>query len=122
MIREIPVQNFMMLRRGAASPRRTVDGRGASPRGWRSDDGIVEIGGAKEAVEDVVEMPDRLAENLILFIRQNGGRLPRKRRLDEFKALTDDEVALLEKLVGDAFAGLEEAAATDALPQPAKRP
>ena len=38
---------------------------------------------------DTVEMPDRLAENLVMFIRQNNGALPKKRRANEFKQLTD---------------------------------
>ena len=60
---------------------------------------------ATRRIMDAVEMPDRLAENLVMFIRQNAGKLPRKRREDEFKALTDDEVARLEQTVRDAFAG-----------------
>jgi hypothetical protein len=52
-----------------------------------------------------IEMPDRLAENLIMFIRENKGSLPRKRREGEFKKLRDDEVALIEGIVNDAFDG-----------------
>jgi hypothetical protein len=44
----------------------------------------------------IVEMPDRVAENLLMFIRQNTGTLPKRRRTGEFKRLTDDEVAKLE--------------------------
>ncbi len=33
---------------------------------------------------DTVEMPDRLAENLIIYIRENNGTLGRKRRENEF--------------------------------------
>jgi hypothetical protein len=60
---------------------------------------------ATRRIMDVVEMPDRLAENLVIFIRQNNGTLPRKRREGEFKQLLDEEVALLEGIVNDAFAG-----------------
>lgn len=60
---------------------------------------------ALRRVMDAVEMPDRLAENVIMFIRQNGGTLPKKRRQGEFDALTDDEVAQLEAIVADAFDG-----------------
>lgn len=52
-----------------------------------------------------VEMPDRLAQNLILFVRQNRGMLAKKRREKEFKALTDDEVTDLETIINDAFDG-----------------
>jgi hypothetical protein len=60
---------------------------------------------ATRRIMDIVEMPDRLAENLVIFIRQNNGILPRKRREGEFKQLRDEEVALLEGIVNDAFAG-----------------
>ena len=36
-------------------------------------------------IMDAVEMPDRLAENLVMFIRQNNGTLSKKRREGEFK-------------------------------------
>ena len=56
-------------------------------------------------IMDAVEMPDRVAENLVLFIRQNDGSLSKKRREGEFKNLRDDEVASIEGIVNDAFAG-----------------
>ncbi len=52
---------------------------------------------------DTVEMPDRLAEDLLMFIRQNNGRLPKRRRTGEFKALSDREVAAIEAAVAEAF-------------------
>jgi len=54
-------------------------------------------------ITDFVDMPDRLAQNLVLFIRQNNGTLPKRRRHKEFEALTDKEVALLEGIVVEAF-------------------
>ncbi len=59
-------------------------------------------------IMDAVEMPDRVAENLVMFIRQNKGTLSKKRRTDEYKKLRDDEVTLLEGIVGDAFEGFDE--------------
>ena len=56
-------------------------------------------------IMDAVEMPDRVAENLVIFIRQNDGTLSKKRRAGEFNKLRDDEVTLIERLVADAFAG-----------------
>jgi hypothetical protein len=41
-----------------------------------------------------IERPDRLAEDLVMFIRQNNGTLSKKRRQGGFKKLRDDEVAL----------------------------
>jgi hypothetical protein len=55
-------------------------------------------------IMDAVEMPDRIAENLVMFIRQNNGTLSKRRRDGEFKKLRDDEVILIESIVKDAFA------------------
>jgi len=63
---------------------------------------------AMQRIMDAVEMPDRIAENLVLLIRQNDGVLSKKRRESEFKELRDDEVALVEGIVNEAFAGFEE--------------
>jgi urease gamma subunit len=59
---------------------------------------------------DTVEMPDRLADDLLLFIRQNEGTLAKKRREREFKALKDEEIAQLEEVVRNAFDGFENVA------------
>lgn len=61
-------------------------------------------------IMDIVEMPDRLAENLVLFVRQNEGALPKRRREGEFSALSDAEVAHLETVVRDAFDGFDDSA------------
>ncbi|HEY4089271.1 MAG TPA: Fic family protein [Bryobacteraceae bacterium] len=62
---------------------------------------------AMRRIMETVEMPDRLAANLIQFIRQNDGVLGRKPREAEFRQLTDGEVQQIETIVGDAFAGFE---------------
>ncbi len=58
---------------------------------------------------EAVEMPDRVAEDLVMFIRQNGGALSKKRRQAEFRQMTDDEVQRVERIVAEAFAGFAEA-------------
>jgi len=60
-------------------------------------------------IMDAVEMPDRVAEDLVMFIQQNDGALPRRRRDGDFKKLQDEEVALLENIVRDVFKGFDEA-------------
>ncbi len=45
---------------------------------------------------NAVEMPDRVAENLVIFIRQVNGTLPRKRLESEFKKLRATDVTLIE--------------------------
>jgi hypothetical protein len=48
-------------------------------------------------------MPDNLAKSLIIFIRQNHGALPKKRRTREFAKLTNAEVLSAETIVQNAF-------------------
>src|SRR5882672_3013296 len=60
---------------------------------------------ALRRIMNTVEMPDRLAENLLMFIRQNKGKLAKRQRTGEFEKLTDTEVASLEAVVGEAFEG-----------------
>lgn len=55
-------------------------------------------------IMDAVEMPDRFAEDLVMFIRQNDGVLPKRRRTGEFAELRDDEVSLIEDIVKETFA------------------
>jgi hypothetical protein len=62
---------------------------------------------AMRRVMNTVEMPDRMAENLVRFIRLNEGKLGRKRRDGEFAKLTDDEVTSIEAIVREAFDGNE---------------
>ena len=62
---------------------------------------------AMHRIMNTVEMPDRMAENLIRFIRLNEGKLGRKRREGEFEKLTDDEVVYIEAIVREAFDGYE---------------
>lgn len=54
-------------------------------------------------IMNAVEMPDRVAESLVRWIRQNNGTLSKKRREGEFQALRDDEVTLIEGIVRDVF-------------------
>jgi len=65
---------------------------------------------ALRRIMNTVEMPDRVAENLLMFIRQNKGTLPKRRRTGEFKQLTDHEVSLLEAVVKDSFEDFGEGA------------
>lgn len=62
---------------------------------------------AMNGIMNLIEMPDRLAQNLITFIRQNDGRLGQKRRMGEFAALSEDEVKRVEQIVYEAFGGAD---------------
>lgn len=60
---------------------------------------------AETRVMGVVEMPDRLIRNLLMFMRQNDGVLSKRRRDSEFAALTDAEVHAIEEIYRDVFGG-----------------
>jgi len=63
---------------------------------------------AMARIMEMIDMPDRLAQNLILFIRQNDGTLSKRKRVKDFSALTDDEVREMEKIVQEAFDGFDD--------------
>lgn len=58
---------------------------------------------AQRRIMEMVEIPDRLAQDLIMFIRQNDGKLPKRRREREFMALTDEEAAQIEAICEEVF-------------------
>lgn len=59
-------------------------------------------------VMNIVEMPDLMAEQFVLFVHRNGGTLPNNRRKREFAALKEEELAELEEIVRDAFDGFDD--------------
>lgn len=63
---------------------------------------------AMSRIMEMIEMPDQLAQNLILFIRQNKGALSKRKREKDFSLLSDDEVHGLEKIIQDAFEDFDD--------------
>ena len=59
-------------------------------------------------IMDTIELPDILARDFIAFVRQNGGKLSKRRRSNEFTKLLDEEITTLEKVVNDTFYGFED--------------
>jgi hypothetical protein len=52
----------------------------------------------------VVELPNRVADLFVVLCRQNNGKLSvRKRKLEEFAPLTDEEIAELERIVSEGL-------------------
>ena len=60
---------------------------------------------AMTRITEFIEMPNRLAQDLILFIRQNNGTLSKRKRHKKFNTLTNEEVESLERIVQEAFDG-----------------
>lgn len=52
----------------------------------------------REDMRHIVDLPEKRANQFIMFVQQNGGRLAQRRRTF-FSELTDDEIARLEKVV-----------------------
>jgi Fic family protein len=63
---------------------------------------------AERRIGEMVEMPDRKIQDLIMFIRQNGGSIPKRRRENEFASLTDEESGRIEAIYKDVFDGEPE--------------
>lgn len=58
----------------------------------------------KQAIQEIIDMPDRLIDLFIQFCLQNNGRLAAKRRAAHFGFLTDDELASMESVVQEGYA------------------
>jgi hypothetical protein len=64
----------------------------------------------RAGIEDMIDMPERTLNNLFGFLRQNGGRLSKRARENEFAELTAEELSQIEALYTNAFG---ESAATN---------
>jgi hypothetical protein len=99
--------------RGPAEP---GAGRGrVRPGGGRGRDGSRGSGGGGgvrirlHSPIQIVDMPASTVDLLHRFLRQGGGRLSGRVRAREFAALTDAEVARVERLYSESFTGVTPA-------------
>lgn len=60
--------------------------------------------GARKAIQEIVDMPDRQMDLFIRACLQNNGRLSAQKRSSQFNMLTDDEVRRMEDVVQAVFA------------------
>jgi hypothetical protein len=60
--------------------------------------------GFQRALANIVDMPDRTADLLFTFLRQNNGMLSKRGRDKEFEKLREDEIAQIESAYAAAFA------------------
>ena len=68
----------------------------------------------REVMRNIVDMPDKKANQFILFVRQNGGRLSqRKRQL--FPELHDHEIFRLETAIAEVGVGAKTGEMSDVL-------
>jgi hypothetical protein len=57
---------------------------------------------AKKALQNIVDMPDRKINNMFLFLHQNHGAFPERRR-EQFKELTNVEIERMQKAYREVF-------------------
>lgn len=57
----------------------------------------------KKAIQDIIDMPDRLINLFLQFCLQNNGSLSAKKRSDYFGFLTAEELAAMEQTVKDHY-------------------
>jgi hypothetical protein len=60
-------------------------------------------------------MPDNTVDLLFRFLQQNGGRLSRHGRQNEFAQFTDDEAAAVEEAYAAAFSAMAHIYSDDRL-------
>jgi len=56
----------------------------------------------KKSIQNIVDMPDKMISNMILFLHQNKGAFPKRRR-KQFEKLTDEEITNMEKAYSTIF-------------------
>jgi Fic family protein len=77
----------------------------------------------KEAIQEIVDMPDRQIDLFIRLCLQNNGRLSARKRASSYDFLSDDEVVRMEQAVQFAFRTIAmPASVAAARPKPAKIP
>jgi hypothetical protein len=57
---------------------------------------------ARKALQNIVDMPDRKINNMLLFLHQNGGVFPKRRR-EQFNELTDTEIERMQQAYRAVF-------------------
>ena len=60
-----------------------------------------------EYISNYIDMPNRLVDLLIRFLRQNNGKLSKRARKGEFSALTEEEVRDIENKYDEVFLRVE---------------
>lgn len=69
----------------------------------REIDYLMKYDKIKNFIENYIEMPDRLINLLIMFLQQGNGSLSKRAKENEFRALTEDEINVLESKFKSIF-------------------
>jgi len=57
----------------------------------------------KQAIQEIIDMPNRLIDLFIQFCLQNNGSLSAKKRTAYFECLTDDEIEQMQEAVNKDY-------------------
>ena len=57
----------------------------------------------KKAIQNIIDMPDRLIDLFIQLCLQNNGSLSERKRSSHFKFLTDKELAEMERVIKNGY-------------------
>lgn len=80
---------------------------------WKAElDYLKQYDRMREGMRRIVDLPEKKANQFIMFVQQNGGRISQRKR-EFFAELTDDEVRRLEKVVREEGMGRTEPAAEE---------
>jgi hypothetical protein len=66
-------------------------------------DFLVSYDKTKQAIQAIIDMPDRLIDLFIQLCQQNNGRLSARKHRAYFDFLTDDELIRMEKAVQSGY-------------------
>ena len=64
---------------------------------------LVNYDNTKKAIQDIVDMPDRLIDLFVQLCLQNKGKLSARKKSAHFDFLTVEELAAMEQAVGDGY-------------------
>ena len=64
---------------------------------------LADYDNTKKAIQDIIDMPDRLIDLFIQLCLQNNGNLSAKKKAAHFDFLTDDELSLMEQAVRNGY-------------------
>ncbi|MBI2191966.1 MAG: Fic family protein [Planctomycetes bacterium] len=64
---------------------------------------LVKYDETKQALQEIVDMPDQKIDLFIRFCLQNNGRLAARKRASPFDSLSDDEVVRMEQAIRSAY-------------------
>ena len=64
---------------------------------------LVNYDNTKKAIQDIIDMPDRLIDLFIQLCLQNNGSLSERKRASHFDFLTEEELTTMQQAVGEGY-------------------